>query len=239
MAGFNILDIVLIAVVVLSGLLALLRGFVHEVLSFGAWVGAALVSLYAFPYLQPHMRSLIAVHVVADIVSGVALFLLALVVFSLIARSIARRVQESSLSALDRTLGLVFGLVRGAVLVSLAWLIFAWLVPEQQRPNWVQEARAVPMLKQGADMLRSLVPESFLESVGDAARLYFLIGRRLGLGLSARTAGAARVRREPRVGHHGRHGALILRQVRRGGGRNGASRPCDWQVARLRVCPVF
>lgn len=170
MAGFNILDIVLIVVVLLSGLLALLRGFVHEVLSFGAWVGAALVSLYAFPYLQPHMRSLISVHVVADIVSGVALFLLALVVFSLIARTIARRVQESSLSALDRTLGLVFGLVRGAVLVSLAWLIFAWLVPEQQRPNWVQEARAVPMLKQGADILRSLVPESFLESVGDAAR---------------------------------------------------------------------
>ncbi len=168
--GVNILDVVLLVVVLLSGLLALMRGFVHEVLSFGAWVGAALVALYAFPYLQPHMRSFISIQVVADIVSGIVLFLAALVVLSLFARAIARRVQESSLSALDRTLGLVFGLVRGGVLVSLAWLIFAWMVPEQQRPAWIQEARAVPMLKQGAEVLRSLVPKAFLESLGDAAR---------------------------------------------------------------------
>lgn len=170
MAGINILDVILLIVILLSGLLALLRGFVHEVLSFGAWVGAALVSLYAFPYLQPHMRSLIAIRAVADIVSGALLFLFALVVFSLFARSIARRVQDSSLSALDRTLGLVFGLVRGAVLVSLAWLIFTWLVPQQQQPTWVQEARAVPFLKQGSDILRALVPASFLESLGQAAQ---------------------------------------------------------------------
>ena len=57
--GLAILDLALIAVVLLSGLLALLRGFVHEVLSFGAWIGAALVALYAFPYAQPYARDLI------------------------------------------------------------------------------------------------------------------------------------------------------------------------------------
>lgn len=169
MGDFNFLDIALLAVVLLSGLLALLRGFVHEVLSFGAWVGAALVSLYVFPYLQPHARELIAIQVVADIASGVLVFLVALVLLSLVAKSLAARVQDSSLSSLDRTLGLVFGLVRGAVLVSLAWLIFAWLVPEAQRPAWVKEARAVPMLMRGAELLRSLVPESFIESLGEAA----------------------------------------------------------------------
>jgi len=169
LGSFNFLDIALLAVVLLSGLLALLRGFVHEVLSFGAWVGAALVSLYAFPYLQPHARKLIAIQVVADIATGVVVFLLALVLLSLVAKSLAQRVQDSSLSSLDRTLGLVFGLVRGAVLVSLAWLIFAWLVPEQQRPAWVKEARAVPMLTRGAEILRSLVPDSFIESLGAAA----------------------------------------------------------------------
>ncbi len=168
--GLAILDIALIAVVVLSGLLALLRGFVHEVLSFGAWIGAALVALYAFPYVQPHARELISVQVIADVGSGVVVFLIALVIFSLIAKALSAGVHKSGLSALDRTLGLVFGLLRGAVLVSLAWLIFTWLVPENQHPTWVREARALPLVKQGAQILRDLVPESFIESLGESAR---------------------------------------------------------------------
>ena len=170
MQELSILDIVLLAVVLLSGLLALLRGFVHEVLSFGAWIGAALVALYAFPYLQPHARDLVGVPVIGDVLAGSVVFLLALVVLSLIARGVGRLVQDSGLSALDRTLGLLFGLVRGAVLVCLAWLIFSWLVPPPQHPHWVTEARMLPMVQQGAEMLRSLVPKAFLESLGQSAR---------------------------------------------------------------------
>lgn len=169
-SGFGVLDIVLLGVVLLSGLLALFRGFVHEVLSFGAWVGAALVALYSFPYLQPYARELISIQIIADVGAGAVAFLVALIVFSLIAKLVAHAVQGSSLSALDRTLGLVFGLVRGAVLISLAWLIFAWLVPEPQQPPWVTQAKSLPLVKQGAAMLQSLVPEEVLTTLGDTAR---------------------------------------------------------------------
>jgi membrane protein required for colicin V production len=169
MQELSILDIVLLAVVLLSGLLALLRGFVHEVLSFGAWIGAALVALYAFPYLQPHARELVGVQVVGDVLAGAVVFLIALVVLSMLARSLGRLAQDSSLSALDRTLGLLFGLARGAVLVCLAWLIFAWLVPAAQHPQWVTQARMLPMVREGAELLRSLVPDAFLESLGQTA----------------------------------------------------------------------
>lgn len=169
-SGFGVLDIVLLGVVLLSGLLALFRGFVHEVLSFGAWVGAALVALYAFPYLQPYARDLVSIQIIADVGAGAVAFLVALIVFSLLAKLVAHSVQGSSLSALDRTLGLVFGLVRGVVLISLAWLIFAWLVPEPQQPPWVTQAKSLPLVKQGAAMLQSLVPEEVLTSLGDTAR---------------------------------------------------------------------
>lgn len=168
--GLAILDIVLIVVVLLSGLLALLRGFVHEVLSFGAWIGAALVALYAFPYAQPHARELISVPVIADIAAGVLIFLVALIILVLLAKALASGVQKSGLSALDRSLGLVFGLVRGAAIVSLAWLIFTWLVPENEHPTWVKEARALPLVKDGAQILRDLVPDHFIESLGESAR---------------------------------------------------------------------
>ena len=60
------------------------------------------------------------------------------------------RSQESSLSAIDRSLGFAFGVVRGAVLVSLAYLFAVWLWPEQ--PVWLRNAKAKPFLETGADI---------------------------------------------------------------------------------------
>ncbi|GAB5470278.1 MAG: hypothetical protein Kilf2KO_33080 [Rhodospirillales bacterium] len=168
--GFSLLDIGVLGVLLLSGLLALMRGFVHEVLSFSAWVGAAIVTIYAFPFVQPYARGVIDISVLADVVSGVAVFLVALVLLTLLAKLLAELVQGSSLSALDRVLGLAFGLVRGAALVCLAWLIVAWMLPDQQRPDWIRSARTLPYMQQGATWLQELLPRSFLESLGEAAQ---------------------------------------------------------------------
>ncbi len=168
--GFGVLDIGVLAVLLLSALLAVMRGFVHEVLSFSAWIGAAVVTVYAFPYAQPTARELIDIPVLADIVTGVAVFLVSLVLLTLFAKLLAELVQGSRLSAVDRLLGLLFGLARGAALVCLAWLIFAWLVPKEQRPDWIQSARTLPYLEQGASWLQELLPSSFLSSLGEAAQ---------------------------------------------------------------------
>ncbi len=168
--GFGVLDIAVLAVVLLSALLALMRGFVHEVLSFSAWIGAAIVTVYAFPYVQPFARDLVDISILADIASGIAVFLVSLVLLTLFAKLLAELVQGSRLSAIDRVLGLLFGLLRGAALVCLAWLIFAWMVPETQRPDWIRTARTLPYLQQGASWLQDLLPRSFLSSLGETAK---------------------------------------------------------------------
>lgn len=156
----NIIDIAVIVALVLSGLLAFMRGLVHEVLSVGAWVGAALVTLYAFPHAQPIARDIITIELAADITAGVIIFLVALIVFSILSRAIAHKVQQSSLSALDRSLGLVFGVVRGAVIVCVAWLFMTWLLAEEDRPEWITAAKSKPWIEKGADLIQELVPES-------------------------------------------------------------------------------
>ncbi len=168
--GFGVLDIAVLAVVLLSALLALMRGFVHEVLSFSAWIGAGIVTVYAFPFVQPYARQLVDISILADIASGIAVFLVSLVLLTLFAKLLAELVQGSSLSAIDRLLGLLFGLLRGAALVCLAWLIFAWMVPETQRPDWIRTARTLPYLQQGASWLQDLLPRSFLTSLGETAK---------------------------------------------------------------------
>jgi len=163
--GLTVLDIVLLAIVLLSGLLALMRGFVHEVLTFGAWIGAAIITLYAFPHLQPYARELIDIDLAADVATGVVTFLVALVLLILFAKLLAELVQGSRLSFLDRLLGLLFGLVRGAALICLAWLIFAWLVPPNKQPDWVRDLASLPYIQEGAALLQDLVPDSFISSI--------------------------------------------------------------------------
>ena len=117
---FTFLDIAIGIVLLVSGLLAFVRGFVHEVLAVGAWVGAIFIAVFGFPYLRPYARDLIPHELAADVAAGAAIFVVALVVLSLLTRALSDRVKDSALNALDRSLGFVFGLLRGAVLVCLA-----------------------------------------------------------------------------------------------------------------------
>jgi membrane protein required for colicin V production len=154
----NLVDLAVIAVLAISGIFALVRGLVHELLAVGSWIGAAIVTLYGFPKAQPMARELITVPLVADIVAGVVIFLTVLIVLSIITHLIARRVRKSHLGALDRSLGMVFGLLRGAVLVCMAWLALSWTVPRDDYPKWLLEARSLPLVERGALMLIDLVP---------------------------------------------------------------------------------
>src|SRR3954471_11887923 len=114
----NWVDLVVLGVIALSGLLAFMRGLVREVLGVGAWIIAAFVaSPYGvFPYIAPWVRQQISDQTIADAVAMGAVFLIVLIVLSFVASAISSAVQGVGLGGLDRTLGLVFGLARGALL---------------------------------------------------------------------------------------------------------------------------
>ncbi len=154
----NYVDICVIGVVGFSAILALMRGLVSEVLSVGGWVGAALTTLYVFPRLQPYMRAHVEPAMLADGMNIVGVFVLSLVIFSVIAHEISSGVRGSALSAVDRSLGLVFGLARGALLVCLAWMLVAWLVPAPDQPLWLRDAKSRPLAEKGAAWLQTLIP---------------------------------------------------------------------------------
>ncbi|MBP2227437.1 CvpA family protein [Azospirillum agricola] len=170
----NPADLAVIAVLLLAALLAFTRGLVAEVLSVAAWAGAAVVTLYALPHVLPFVQAQIKLEMVAYAVTAVGLYIVSLVVLTLVGRALSRGVQNSGLSALDRSLGFVFGLAKGAILVSVAYLFFVWLVPNTaEHPVWLQTAKTRPFLANGAAMLYDFVPETLRkEGVGqmDIAR---------------------------------------------------------------------
>jgi membrane protein required for colicin V production len=156
----NVTDIVVIVVILLSALFALIRGFVKEVLGIAGWVGAAFATLYLFHTVTPVFRGFISIPWLADGVAGLVIFIVSLVFLSAISHAIALRVHQSDFSALDKSLGLVFGILRGIVLVCLGYLALGWAVSSQdQYPTWVRDARTMPLVERGARLIEQLIPE--------------------------------------------------------------------------------
>lgn len=151
-------DVAVIAVLAVSGILAIARGFVHEVLSIVGWVGAFFAAMYGTPLLKPLMMQVIDDEFFASLALGALIFISALIVLSMLTKSISRRVKDSALGPLDRSLGLLFGFLRGAVIICLAYIALEWVMPSDEQGPWVREAKSIQMVEIGANALKSLAP---------------------------------------------------------------------------------
>jgi len=165
----NPLDIVVIVILLISGVLAFMRGFVHEVLSIGAWVGAAVAALYGLVFVQPFARDLILVAALADAAAFIFVFLLTLFALSVVTKALSRHIQNSAFNNLDRSLGFVFGLARAAVILCGFVIVLEWLMTRDQYPEWIAKAKTLPVMEVGADVLRGFVPEA-LQTAESKAR---------------------------------------------------------------------
>ncbi len=158
----NWVDVAVLAVVAFSGLLGFMRGLVREVFGLIAWVGAAVVAVWLFPQLQPLARRSISNPDVADPVAFGVVFLVVLIVLSLIARLFSGLARRSVLGGLDRTLGLVFGLARGAVVMVAAYLIAGVIEPIDRWPDEVLDARTLPLIYRGAAWTYQRLPDGVI-----------------------------------------------------------------------------
>ena len=158
----TLLDGILLAIMLVSAVLAMIRGFSREVLSIVSWIAAAAAAFYLYkqltPFVQEYLPDLASNDTVANIIAAAIVFLITLIVVSVVTMKIADFIIDSRIGALDRTLGFVFGAVRGMLLVTVALLFFNWLVPEDQ-PKWVAEAKSKPMLETIGDRIVALLPE--------------------------------------------------------------------------------
>ncbi len=154
-------DIVIIFVIGFSALLAFMRGLVREVLGLGSWFAAGFVAVWAFPYVRARFRAWITQADVADVAAFGIVFLAALLVLSVVSGVIGGFVRTSVLGGIDRTFGFVFGLVRGAGVVIIAYIVGGMVVPLDRWPVAVQQARLMPYVYQGAILAAELLPPDY------------------------------------------------------------------------------
>ena len=155
----TLLDVILIGVMLISAILAMIRGFIREILSIAAWAIAALVTLYSYGKLLPFAKDYVHNDIIAAVAVAAGTFLLTLLIVSIATVRFSDMVLDSRVGALDRTLGFLFGLGRGLIIVVVAFLFFVWLVPSKTQPGWVANAKSKVVLQRTGDWLTSMLPD--------------------------------------------------------------------------------
>jgi membrane protein required for colicin V production len=159
------IDAAALLIVILSAVFSMVRGFVREVLGVGAWVGAAFCAVKFYPLVLPEISSVLPMKNLVVYASMGVVFIVVLIVLSLISGLIGGLVRDSALSGLDRSLGLVFGAVRGALVVCLAYIALSVGVAQAEWPAPVVNARFLPMAYQGATALVGFLPKQYQPKV--------------------------------------------------------------------------
>lgn len=156
--SFHWIDLLVVAIVLASAVFAVYRGFVAETLSIFAWAAAAFATLYFAPAAAPLLAGSMST-VAAQVVAYIAVFLLVLIPLSFVSARFADNVRSSSVGPLDRSLGAVFGVIRGLILIAMAYILFTLIVPIKKQPEWIADAFTLPLIQDTGDVLLSLVPD--------------------------------------------------------------------------------
>lgn len=146
----------LLAVLALSVLIGLMRGLVFELLSLGGWVVAYFVALWGAPLVAPHLPVGAPGSTLNGGLAFACAFLAALVVWSLLARWVRRLLHATPLRPIDRTLGALFGFLRGSALLLLAVLLLGF-TPAAESPAW-RSSTGVAWLGSVLQELKPLLP---------------------------------------------------------------------------------
>ena len=184
-AYINWIDATALILVLGSSIFAYFRGFTHELFSIFGWTMAIILAVNFFADLTPFAAKYILDPLLAQIASGAAIFFISMVISGLINGWVSRRVLASGISSLDRSLGFLYGLVRGAILVSITFLTIHQLLGEGTRPDVLKEAKVTPFAAEGSRLLVRIAnailpqhlhmnaPESILRKMQNDAKKAF------------------------------------------------------------------
>jgi membrane protein required for colicin V production len=156
---FTMLDGILVFVVLISAVLAMIRGFTREVFSIASWVAAAAAAYFLRDEVQPYVQNYIEDENLALGVTIAGIFFITLLLVSVITMRISDFVLDSKAGPLDRTLGFLFGAARGLLLVIIAVLFLNFFIAPDRQPEWIATAKTKPWLDSLGQDLMNRLPE--------------------------------------------------------------------------------
>lgn len=158
----NWADFAIIGIVLLSTFISLIRGFIKEAISLATWVLAVWVALKYTPFVAGLLAETVDIPSIRMGIAALVLFISTLIVGALINYMISQLVDKTGFSGTDRTLGVVFGVLRGVLVVALV-VMLASLTPIPQDPWWKQ-SRLLPVFQEKIVTYKTYLPAPIAEN---------------------------------------------------------------------------
>ena len=159
------IDVLVIITVFLSVIFALYRGLVRELLGITSWIVAGIVGLYSYSWMQPLMGKMIDNEVIAGMSGAILVAVGVLVFMTLLNAGITSKLRESSLSGLDRILGLLFGVFRAWLLIGVIYIGASMIFSSKQLLMAEEENISVYYIQQSAEILEKFIPETIKKDI--------------------------------------------------------------------------
>lgn len=155
----NGVDIGILAVLLISSFMSVSRGFVKEAMAFVIWVLAFFVATALAPSVSGFLQQWISSLTISLIVGFLVVFIAVILLGLALGHLLEKLVSKMGLSITDRFLGLVFGFVRGILIVSII-LLFARMTSMPQE-TWWQNSALVHLFDPIVNWLGTIVPAQF------------------------------------------------------------------------------
>ena len=179
-----IFDVIVLIITLISAFIAFLRGLIREVLTIFGVVGGLAAAWYAGPMLLPYMKDWLGVKegvepekllgvlpydILAVILAYGIIFIVVALVLSIVSHILAETARAIGLGPVDRTLGVIFGIARGILLVSIPVMVMQLITSDEQREEWFKDSKTYFYVDQVSVALLDMVPDSTVEKFKEDA----------------------------------------------------------------------
>lgn len=169
MDNLNNLDFIILAIVLISALIAFNRGLIKEVLSIVGWVLSTVVIIYGLPIFVPFVKKYIENGIIAGIATSLAIFVVFFIIWIYTTSGLIGKIRTSKLSGLDRFLGLFFGIMRAFLLIILFNIMVSWIIPNEKQPEVLEQSKYYQIAGNFAKPLENMIPQETLKLIKDQA----------------------------------------------------------------------
>ncbi|MBQ9089666.1 MAG: CvpA family protein [Alphaproteobacteria bacterium] len=162
----GLIDMIVIGTLVFSVLFSLYRGLVSELLGISSWILAGIGAMCSYTPMQPIMGKMIENPKIAGLCGSLLVSLVILVIMTVINARIGQKLRQSALSGLDRILGLLFGLLRGILLIALFYIGLSMIFSDKQIEDLNKDNISIPYIQKTVQFLKKFLPENIQTDLG-------------------------------------------------------------------------
>ena len=151
----NLFDLLVILFILASAFFAFSRGFFQEIFSLFSWSGALLISYFYSKYLIDYVDKILNNPTLSNLITYLVIFIVSLFLLSFISKKISGLIKYSSVGMIDRSLGFLFGVIRGYILLCLIFFGYNFFFKEVY-PKWLEKSKLSYILMKGSIELISI-----------------------------------------------------------------------------------